>query len=58
MLEATHGDSTSIDCIGPIIKISKYHKTPIKYSNLIQVMKRIEKCNVDLMIGVAKECGT
>ena len=47
--KATNRDSTSVDSIQSVIKISERCRTPIKGGNLTQVTKVTEKCNADLV---------
>ena len=54
MPEATHHDSTSTDSIKSVVKISECYRTPVKYGNSIQVMKRTEERNTDLVTSLTK----
>ena len=54
MPEAAHHDSTSIDSVQSVIKISKCCRTPIESGYLTQVTKRTEKRNANLMTGLAE----
>ena len=52
--ETAHHDSAFTDSIKSVIKISECCRTPIEYGNSIQVMKRTEECNADLMNNLTK----
>ena len=53
--EAAHRDSTSANSIKSVIKISECCRIPIKYGNSIQVTKRTEEHNADLVIGLIEQ---
>ena len=58
MPESAHRDSTSADSIQSVIKISEYYRIPVECGNSIQVKKRIEECNADLVTGLAEQSST
>ena len=55
MPESIHHDSAFTDSIKSVIKISKCCKTPVECGNSIQVTKRTEECNTDLVTGLAEQ---
>ena len=52
--EAAHRDSTSTDSIQSVVKISKCCITPVECGNSIQVTKRTEEHNANLVTSLAK----
>ena len=56
--EATHRDSTSTDSIQSVIKISECCRTPVECGNSIQVTKRTEERNADLVTSLAGQSST
>ena len=56
--EAAHHDSASTESIKSVLKISECCRTPIECGNSIQVMKRTEECNADLMTSLVEESST
>ena len=55
MPEATHRDNASTDSIKSVVKISECYRTPIECGNSIQVTKRTEEHNTDLVTNLAEE---
>ena len=53
--EVAHHDSTSTDSVLSVIKISECCRTPIECGNSIQVTKRTEEHNADLVTSLAEE---
>ena len=58
MQESTHRDSTFTDSIKSVIKISECCRTPVECSHSIQVMKRTEERNADLMTSLVEQIST
>ena len=56
--EAAHHDSASTDSVQSVVKISECCRTPIECSHSIQVMKRTEERNADLMTSLAEQSST
>ena len=56
--KAAHYDSASADSIKYVVKISECCRTPIEYGNSIQVMKRAEECNADLVTSLIEQSST
>ena len=52
--EAAHRDDASTDSVRSVVKISECCRTPIEYGNSIQVTKRTEERNADLMTSLAE----
>ena len=52
--KAIHHDSTSADSIESVVKISECCRTPVECGNPIQVTKRTEECNADLVTSLAE----
>ena len=53
-----HRDSASTDSIKSVIKINECCRIPVEYGNLIEVMKRTEQRNADLMTSLAEQSST
>ena len=58
MPESTNRDNTSTDSVKSVIKISKCRRAPVECGNTIQIKKRAEECNADLMTSLAEQSGT
>ena len=58
MPEAAHRDNASTDSVQSIIKISECCKTPIECGNSIQVTKRTEERNANLITGLTEQSST
>ena len=58
MLEATHRDGASADSIKSVIKISECCRTPVECGNSIQITKRTEERNADLMTSLTEKGST
>ena len=56
--KAAHRDNTSVDSIQSVIKISECYITPIECGNSIQVTKRTEERNADLVTSLAEQSST
>ena len=52
--EAAHRDSTFTYSVKSVVKISECYRTLVECGNLIQITKRTEECNADLMTGLAE----
>ena len=52
--EATHSVGASTDNVKSIVKIRKCYRTPIECGHSIQVTKRIEDRDADLMTSLAE----
>ena len=56
--EAAHRDSASADNVKSVVKISECCRTPIECGNSIQVTKRTEERNADLVISLTEKGST
>ena len=52
--EAAHRDNASTDSIQSVVKISKCCRTSVEYGNSIQITKRTEERNTDLVTSLAE----
>ena len=55
MPEVAHHDSTSTDSVKSVVKISECCRIPVECDNSIQIMKRTEEHNADLMTSLAEQ---
>ena len=56
--EAAHRDNISADSVKSVVKISECCRTSIECGNSIQIMKRTEERNADLMTSLTEKCST
>ena len=56
--EAAHRDSTTADSIQSVVKISECCRTLVECGNSIQITKRTEERNADLVTSLAEKGST
>ena len=56
--EAAHCDNASANSVKSVVKINECCRTPVECSNLIQVTKRTEERNADLVTNLTKQSST